>query len=311
MLVELEVSQPNGGIQLVRLKSDTLIGRSDDCNLRIRSKQVSRKHCQIELTKAGVCVRDLESSNGTFVNGKRISAHTSVPLSSGCRLMVGSVTFTVRFEAPVATRPPEIASEDTLRLGDRPSDVSPIAPPETEIEMPAADNTLAASPPATELVDTVGPQTTKRAAADGDAAAMERSDTGSNETETAEVDRLIDEDGDPTETLADEPDLTWRQSPDDTIRTLALSEDEDLSDSLADERPRLDETLPEDDIPLLLETMADDSEWELPSNAPRGTGDRQPAEPTDGESATAEPGDLQSMLGFSKQAENSQTEEEK
>ena len=50
----------------------TTMGRRPDCHLRVQTNDVSRQHCELVLNKAGLSVRDLGSSNGTFVNGKRI-----------------------------------------------------------------------------------------------------------------------------------------------------------------------------------------------------------------------------------------------
>ena len=50
----------------------TTVGRQDDCELRIKSSQVSRRHCQLFEKKGLLLVKDLGSSNGVFVNGKRI-----------------------------------------------------------------------------------------------------------------------------------------------------------------------------------------------------------------------------------------------
>jgi hypothetical protein len=77
---------PLGGIS-------TIIGRRNDCSLRIPSPLVSRQHC--ELTQAGnrLIVKDLGSSNGTFVNGAKIK---SKELKSGDTLGVGPITFIVQ-----------------------------------------------------------------------------------------------------------------------------------------------------------------------------------------------------------------------
>ena len=50
------------------------IGRHDDCQIRIRSSQVSRRHCEVLPEGDTLMVRDLGSSNGTFVNGNACSA---------------------------------------------------------------------------------------------------------------------------------------------------------------------------------------------------------------------------------------------
>jgi pSer/pThr/pTyr-binding forkhead associated (FHA) protein len=50
----------------------TLVGRRRDCHLRILSVEVSRRHCLLSIDSGYVSVQDLDSSNGTFVNGKRV-----------------------------------------------------------------------------------------------------------------------------------------------------------------------------------------------------------------------------------------------
>jgi pSer/pThr/pTyr-binding forkhead associated (FHA) protein len=71
----------------------TTLGRHDDCLIRIKSSQVSRRHCEILEVEGRLAVRDLGSSNGTFVNGKRVLGQQ--PLKAGDELTVGGVTLRV------------------------------------------------------------------------------------------------------------------------------------------------------------------------------------------------------------------------
>src|SRR3954463_13759678 len=71
----------------------TSVGRQDDCQLRIKSSQVSRKHCELFEKKGILLVKDLGSSNGTFVNGKRIEGQRV--LEPGDELTVGGVKLRV------------------------------------------------------------------------------------------------------------------------------------------------------------------------------------------------------------------------
>ncbi len=71
----------------------TTLGRHDDCLIRIKSSQVSRRHCEIVEVGGKLMVRDLGSSNGTFVNGKRVLGQQ--PLKPGDELTVGAVTLRV------------------------------------------------------------------------------------------------------------------------------------------------------------------------------------------------------------------------
>ena len=49
-----------------------ILGRSPSNGIYIRDKNVSRAHCQIRIEKGETLVEDLGSTNGTFVNGRRI-----------------------------------------------------------------------------------------------------------------------------------------------------------------------------------------------------------------------------------------------
>ena len=49
------------------------LGRSPTNNIFVRDKNVSRVHCQIVVTDDGCQLTDLQSTNGTFVNGERVT----------------------------------------------------------------------------------------------------------------------------------------------------------------------------------------------------------------------------------------------
>ena len=72
-----------------------VVGRRPDCDVRIPTLDVSRQHCEVRLTDDSVKVKDLGSSNGTFVNGKRVA---DAELNPGDRLQIGPVCFTVQID---------------------------------------------------------------------------------------------------------------------------------------------------------------------------------------------------------------------
>lgn len=78
-----------------------LIGREQDCHLRPNSDSVSRHHCVITLDDFTVQIRDLGSSNGTFLNGVRVLGVQQA--KSGDRLKIGTLEFDVVCNAKVAT----------------------------------------------------------------------------------------------------------------------------------------------------------------------------------------------------------------
>jgi pSer/pThr/pTyr-binding forkhead associated (FHA) protein len=49
-----------------------VVGRHRWCDVRIASHRVSRRHCCLALDRDGVLVRDLGSTNGTRINGRRV-----------------------------------------------------------------------------------------------------------------------------------------------------------------------------------------------------------------------------------------------
>jgi hypothetical protein len=102
MQVRLEVAHQKANVKRVVLKQDAVIGRSADCSLRIASSLVSRQHCKFTITEEAVMVRDLGSSNGTFVNGTKLAPNQDYEIEPNSQLSVGGVMFVVRFDAPVA-----------------------------------------------------------------------------------------------------------------------------------------------------------------------------------------------------------------
>src|SRR5215472_3741237 len=85
----------------------TTIGRHDDCQLRIKSSQVSRKHCELFEKKGLLLVKDLGSSNGTLVNGKRIQGQRV--LEEGDELAIGPVLLRVAKIGAGAAAPAAVA----------------------------------------------------------------------------------------------------------------------------------------------------------------------------------------------------------
>lgn len=65
---------------LIELDKDvTVIGRNDDCDIRFDTKSISKLHCVLVKTDGLVLVRDLGSTNGTRVNGKRVRRGALLP----------------------------------------------------------------------------------------------------------------------------------------------------------------------------------------------------------------------------------------
>ena len=63
-----------------------MIGRSADCQLILDDDYVSTRHARVVTTPNGIYVEDLASTNGTYVNGQRITAPTTITLVDSVRI---------------------------------------------------------------------------------------------------------------------------------------------------------------------------------------------------------------------------------
>src|SRR5712664_3257792 len=114
----VEVWKPEGR-DLVILEAERLtLGKAPSNDIAIRSDpKVSRLHAVLEHFAAGWCIRDLDSHNGTFVNGRRILAEHR--LEGGDEIAVGQTRLVFRMEKQgrhdTATQAAEGAPGLTLR----------------------------------------------------------------------------------------------------------------------------------------------------------------------------------------------------
>jgi pSer/pThr/pTyr-binding forkhead associated (FHA) protein len=67
------------------------IGRAPSCEIVLDDRNVSRRHAEIRRRGPVVVLIDLDSTNGTIVNGRRVREH---PLADGDRITVGNSRLT-------------------------------------------------------------------------------------------------------------------------------------------------------------------------------------------------------------------------
>lgn len=92
-------------------EGENLIGRAEDCRVVILAPTISRHHALITLHPHSFTIRDLDSRNGTYVDGQRI-AHLPVSITEGVQLGFGALKASIIF-------PRRISSTDALQMAER------------------------------------------------------------------------------------------------------------------------------------------------------------------------------------------------
>ena len=139
----------------------TTVGRGDHNTLTIHDASVSHSHCEILVYGTEVIVRDLGSSNGTVVDGKRIHKEQQHPLDNGQIVKFGSIEARLDLSVESADSDtvtgwtamhshvrhlddkPKPATEVTARLETSP----PSAPDDHTLLLPRASKTEERKPP--------------------------------------------------------------------------------------------------------------------------------------------------------------------
>jgi pSer/pThr/pTyr-binding forkhead associated (FHA) protein len=104
----------------------TVIGRREDCDLRIPLLDVSRKHCRFIKENSTLRVEDLGSSNGTYLNGQRVQESQVAP---GDTVQLGPVVFIVQIDGVPADDQLQPAAAEAGTAGS--SSVDTLNPPES------------------------------------------------------------------------------------------------------------------------------------------------------------------------------------
>jgi FHA domain-containing protein len=137
--------QPNQVYELSTELSN--LGRDITNDIVINDREVSRHHLRLTLGSDGLTIEDLGSTNGTFVNGKRVTG--TISLKNGDMLGLGE-TVTLQYEAvqagaaappPAAAQPPAetapTGTADDDRYRPQPQQTAP--PPQAAASVPQAD----------------------------------------------------------------------------------------------------------------------------------------------------------------------------
>jgi predicted component of type VI protein secretion system len=129
--ISLVIVQASGRTSEVAVaKPRLLFGRKEECQVRIPVSSVSREHCELRTEGERVLLRDLASSNGTYVNGQRIQQEQE--LSAGDLLGIGPAVFVVRIDG----QPAQIDVAESYARGAAPLPASQASGPKARPQAP-------------------------------------------------------------------------------------------------------------------------------------------------------------------------------
>jgi pSer/pThr/pTyr-binding forkhead associated (FHA) protein len=109
-LVPLSLSATSAPVIAIQ-RPVILIGRHPECDIRIDSPKVSRRHCCLALAYDRVMIRDLGSRNGLRVNGRVVE---ETALRPGDEIAIGHILYRLEDVAPPPP-PPSAPAKASLR----------------------------------------------------------------------------------------------------------------------------------------------------------------------------------------------------
>jgi pSer/pThr/pTyr-binding forkhead associated (FHA) protein len=97
------------------LKVDkTTVGRLEDNMFQIAEPSVSSHHCEVLVRGKDVIVKDLNSTNGTFINGEKVAES---PLKPGQILRLGQIEMRLETDAPAPPGPKKLTETMAMQRG--------------------------------------------------------------------------------------------------------------------------------------------------------------------------------------------------
>jgi pSer/pThr/pTyr-binding forkhead associated (FHA) protein len=118
MNVRFVVIAPESKRGTFTVKLPIVVGRSEEVKFRIQQDRVSRKHCEFFGQEGVVYLRDLGSTNGTFVEDEQVPASEKTPITSGAVVRVGGLAFRVEYDMPPRTERTEVRGAKGESLDD-------------------------------------------------------------------------------------------------------------------------------------------------------------------------------------------------
>ena len=139
MAASLVLVRADGRQSEIPLRTRAIIGRQTDCQIRIPSAGISRHHCELTLADGKILLRDMGSSNGTYVNRQRVQESQ---LAAGDLIAVGPAVFVAKIDG----KPDKIDPANAFTQGSPPQPVAAASSPGSRPAPPRSETKV--MPPA-------------------------------------------------------------------------------------------------------------------------------------------------------------------
>jgi predicted component of type VI protein secretion system len=106
--------EPNTGKLFLLEPGNHLLGRSRRCSITLRGQGVSRAHARMQVSPNGVEVLDLQSTNGTYLNGRLLDSGTALKHGDVIRIGKHRLAFMVMRRAEALAEVPSVESNEAL-----------------------------------------------------------------------------------------------------------------------------------------------------------------------------------------------------
>jgi serine phosphatase RsbU (regulator of sigma subunit) len=114
MAILVTLQGPDAGRKFSLDSPGTILGRQLDAAVCLSAKAVSRQHAQILSRDGAYLVEDLDSSNGTYLNGRRLNPHQPEPFTERDTLQIGPYILALRLTPTPATTETNLVIRDQV-----------------------------------------------------------------------------------------------------------------------------------------------------------------------------------------------------
>jgi serine phosphatase RsbU (regulator of sigma subunit)/pSer/pThr/pTyr-binding forkhead associated (FHA) protein len=116
MAILVALQGPEGERQFPLKVPSVILGRQTDSAICLSAKAVSRQHAQIVCREDKYFLEDLDSSNGTYINGRRVQPRVPVPLTEHDTVQIGPYVLALRPEPTITPTEGSLVIRDSVSV---------------------------------------------------------------------------------------------------------------------------------------------------------------------------------------------------